>query len=158
MRLAAIAAVIVVCNFATGSAAASTSIPPWLNSLLGSNDPTITPAVAPARSKPERGRIATCLASPAEVRKLQPKAWPRWTYGPQRERCWYAGKKPVFKKPTLATAARRPKLPTPASQQPATNAVRAWDHHNGDPIWQPWVMEHRWDESLRYINHAKSAP
>jgi hypothetical protein len=36
--------------------------------------------------------------------------------------------------------------------------VRAWDHHNGDPIWQPWVMEHRWDESLRYINHAKSAP
>jgi hypothetical protein len=37
-----------------------------------------------------------CLASAAEVRKLTPNAWPKWTYGPTGERCWYSGEKPVF--------------------------------------------------------------
>jgi len=37
-----------------------------------------------------------CLASAAEVRQLTPNAWPRWTYGPNGERCWYSGEKPVF--------------------------------------------------------------
>jgi hypothetical protein len=39
-----------------------------------------------------------CLASAAEVRKLTPHAWPKWTYGPNGERCWYSGEKPVFAK------------------------------------------------------------
>jgi hypothetical protein len=39
-----------------------------------------------------------CLASAAEVRKLTPNAWPKWTYGPNGERCWYSGEKPVFAK------------------------------------------------------------
>src|SRR5258705_9693979 len=43
---------------------------------------------------------ATCLSSAADVRKQQAKAWPKWTYGPQGERCWYAGRKPVFTKVT----------------------------------------------------------
>jgi len=39
-----------------------------------------------------------CLASAAEVRKLTPNAWPKWTYGPNGEQCWYSGEKPVFAK------------------------------------------------------------
>src|SRR5262245_40076286 len=39
-----------------------------------------------------------CLASAAEVRQLTPNAWPKWTYGPRGERCWYSGEKPVFAK------------------------------------------------------------
>jgi hypothetical protein len=83
---------------------------------------------------------ATCLPSPAAVRKLQPKAWPQWTRGPDGKRCWFAGKKPVFAK----AEPRRPK----SAPQPTPNAAREWDLQNGDPIWQPWSMEHRWDESL----------
>src|ERR1041384_4265285 len=56
---------------------------------------------------------ATCLSSAADVRKQQPKAWPKWTYGSQGERCWYAGKKPMFAKP--------PKQLRQAKAQPRAN-------------------------------------
>ena len=39
-----------------------------------------------------------CLASAADVRKLTPNAWPKWTYGRNGEQCWYSGEKPVFGK------------------------------------------------------------
>jgi hypothetical protein len=80
------------------------------------------------------------------VRKLQPKAWPKWTRGAQGARCWFAGKRPVFAK----TAPR----PNPAPQ-PTQNSEREWDFQNGDPIWQTWSMEYRWDDSLA---SAKPAP
>jgi hypothetical protein len=82
---------------------------------------------------------ATCLPSPAEVHKLQPKAWPKWTRGAQGTRCWFAGKRPVFAKATPG--------PKPARQR-TPNAEREWDFQNGDPIWQPWSMEYRWDDGL----------
>jgi hypothetical protein len=42
-----------------------------------------------------RAQSPPCLASAAEVRKLTPNAWPKWTYGPMGERCWYSGEKPI---------------------------------------------------------------
>jgi hypothetical protein len=79
---------------------------------------------------------ATCLPSPAAVRKLQPKAWPQWTRGPEGKRCWFAGKRPIF-----ARSAARPK----PARQPAPKTKREWDFQNDDPIWQqPWSVEHRW--------------
>jgi hypothetical protein len=61
---------------------------------------------------------ATCLPSPAAVRKQQPKAWPQWTRGPEGKRCWFAGKRPVF-----ARSAARPK----PARQPAPKTKREWD-------------------------------
>jgi hypothetical protein len=168
LRMAAIAAV-VVCSFANGPAVASTWLSPWLDNLINSGHPATPAAQASnkrvatiADKRAERGRTATCLPSPGEVRKLQPKAWPKWTYGPNGERCWYAGKKPVFAKARRSLPSRRSFARQAASRhnppahtsapQPATNATRVWDHHNGDPVWQPWVVEHRWDESLRYLD------
>jgi hypothetical protein len=62
-----------------------------------------------------RPQSPSCLSSAAAVRKAQPKAWPKWTYGPGGERCWYAGAKPVFAK----RAAQRPRFarraPKPSS-------------------------------------------
>jgi hypothetical protein len=83
---------------------------------------------------------ATCLSSAAEVRKFQPKAWPKWTYGPNRQRCWYAGEKPVF--------AKAPPEPTPPTQtpetQPTSPAAPATDGKNSQSIGHPWVLEYRW--------------
>jgi hypothetical protein len=53
---------------------------------------------APLRSDPRSAPAANCLTSADEVRTLAPKAWPKWTYGPHGERCWYFGRKPVFQK------------------------------------------------------------
>jgi hypothetical protein len=80
---------------------------------------------------------ATCLRSPAEVRKLYPKAWPRWTRRPQGKLCWVAGTKPVAAKVKPRTK--------PARQ---VKAERVWDLQNGDPVWQTWSMEYRWHDSL----------
>jgi hypothetical protein len=163
LRVAAIAAVVVACSLGPRPAAAS-----WLDRLLNPNEPAGTPAAeapnkgvdaATADKGAERGRIAGCLPSPAAVRQVEPKAWPRWTRGPNGERCWFPGEKPVVAK----TASRRnPVTRTPAqrttpAREPETNAVRVWDHQNGDPAWQPWVMEYRWDESLRYVDQTRPA-
>jgi hypothetical protein len=79
---------------------------------------------------------ATCLPSPAAVRKQQPKAWPQWTRGPQGQRCWFAGRKTA-----LVRGAARLKPVRPA----APKTKREWDFQNDDPIWQqPWSVEHRW--------------
>jgi hypothetical protein len=52
---------------------------------------------------------AGCLSSAAAVRDAQPEARPKWTPGPNGERCWYAGEKPVFERsPRMRPAERRP--------------------------------------------------
>jgi hypothetical protein len=87
---------------------------------------------------PSIADAATCLSSAKEVRKAQPNAWPKWTYGPKGERCWYHGKKPVFAKAPPAPAAN----PTPP--QPTTGTVSTKDHRNAEPIREPWALEYRW--------------
>jgi hypothetical protein len=52
----------------------------------------------PSQADSAKVQSPPCLASAAEVRKLTPHAWPKWTYGPNGERCWYSGEKPVFAK------------------------------------------------------------
>ena len=56
------------------------------------------PIDTPPQADSNKTQSPPCLASAAEVRKLTPKAWPKWTYGPSGERCWYSGEKPVFAK------------------------------------------------------------
>ena len=85
---------------------------------------------------------ASCLRSAAEVRKLHPKAWPRWNRRAQGKLCWFAGMKP-----TAAKTTRRPKPVRHA--RPRTE--REWDLQNGDPVWQTWSMEYRWHDSLPSI-------
>jgi hypothetical protein len=89
---------------------------------------------------PSIADAATCFSSAKEVRKAQPNAWPKWTYGPKRERCWYAGQKPVF--------AKAPAEPTPeantAPPHPTTGAAPSDDHNNAEPMKQPWALEYRW--------------
>jgi hypothetical protein len=41
---------------------------------------------APLRADPSPAPAANCLTSADEVRRLAPKAWPKWTYGPHGER------------------------------------------------------------------------
>jgi hypothetical protein len=60
--------------------------------------PTEVPIDTPPQAGSDETQSPPCLASAAEVRKLTPKAWPKWTYGPYGERCWYSGEKPVFAK------------------------------------------------------------
>jgi hypothetical protein len=83
---------------------------------------------------------ATCLASAEEVRKATPKAWPKWTYGPNRERCWYSGEKPVFAKVPPSQAAV-PRAPVPEA---TTGTPLEEDYRSAEPVKQPWVLEHRW--------------
>jgi hypothetical protein len=94
-------------------------------------------------------RAATCLSSAADVRKQQPTAWPKWTYGPQGERCWYAGKKPVFAKATRGV--RRVKAqsqPRAAPNEPTprapTSPVPRQSEGGNNNIPQPWHLEDRW--------------
>jgi hypothetical protein len=61
---------------------------------------------------PAAPAAANCLASADEVRRLAPKAWPKWTYGPRGERCWYSGRKPIFQKEMPAQAEA---IPAPLS-------------------------------------------
>jgi hypothetical protein len=93
---------------------------------------------------------ATCLSSAADVRKQQPKAWPKWTYGPQGERCWYAGKKPVFAKATKklrqVKAQSQPGAGPhvePTSAAPASPGLLKSQGRNNN-IPQPWDLEYRW--------------
>ena len=68
----------------------------------GQNGPT-TPTASDVgtlakKAGSNKAQSPPCLASAAEVRKLTPNAWPKWTYGPNGEQCWYSGEKPVFAK------------------------------------------------------------
>jgi hypothetical protein len=104
-------------------------------------------AVAALLASSSTVQAAACLASASEVRKEHPHAWAKWTYGPQGERCWYSGQKPVFAReplrlvPAARAAAAAPPKPRPA---PQTNAIST------TPIAQPWALEHRWGEVFRY--------
>jgi hypothetical protein len=77
---------------------------------------TAEPFIGPLRADPSPAvaapAAANCLASAEEVRKLAPKAWPKWTYGPRGERCWYSGRKPIFQKEIPAQAEE---IPAPLS-------------------------------------------
>jgi hypothetical protein len=60
--------------------------------------PSEAPIDIPSKAGSNKTQPPPCLASAADVRKLTPNAWPKWTYGPYGERCWYSGEKPVFAK------------------------------------------------------------
>jgi hypothetical protein len=100
---------------------------------------------------------ATCLASAEEVRKATPNAWPKWTYGPNRERCWYAGKKPVFEKPPKAQAqaqhARAPQATTEAAPQ-ATVEVPEAERRSAEPVERAWALEYRWSGAFGIRHQA----
>jgi hypothetical protein len=44
--------------------------------------PSEAPIDTPSKAGSDKTKWSPCLASAAEVRKLTPKAWPKWTYGP----------------------------------------------------------------------------
>jgi hypothetical protein len=125
-------------------------------SRRANREATARSTIAAADARTSRDQSARCLPSAAAVRKVQPTAWPKWTYGPQGERCWYAGAKPRFaKRPQQRTrvtriAARPPSLPArqPASfvaPRPAPAAVPELDGRNTEPAPQPWALEYRWE-------------
>jgi hypothetical protein len=62
------------------------------------SEPAESFATTSLRSDPTPAPAANCLRSADDVRRLAPKAWPKWTYGPHGERCWYFGRKPAFQK------------------------------------------------------------
>src|SRR5882762_2416770 len=87
---------------------------------------------------------ATCLSSAADVRKQQPRAWPKWTYGPQGERCWYAGKKPVFAKAIKVRDAKAQSQPRaapsaePTTTTPPSTPLQSQGRNNNIP--KPWEL------------------
>jgi hypothetical protein len=105
-------------------------------------------AVTAVLASPSIVQAASCLPSAEAVRKAQPNAWPKWTYGPKGERCWYSGEKPVFARvplqliPSTRAAARPPKQ----------RAVQETDAQSSNPIPQPWALEYRWAEIFSYAD------
>jgi hypothetical protein len=93
---------------------------------------------------PSIAQADTCLASAEEVRKITPNAWPKWTYGPNRERCWYSGQKPVFAR-TPRAQAPEPRAPVPEA---TTDTASEPDDSSAEPVKQPWALEYRWSYSL----------
>src|SRR5215467_11549828 len=71
-----------------------------------------------------------CLASAAEVRKLTPNAWPKWTYGPNGEQCWYSGQKPFFPK---EMAAQAKVIPAPLSYATTDTRLQAGSNKAQSP-------------------------
>jgi hypothetical protein len=94
---------------------------------------------------------ATCLASAEEVRKATPNAWPKWTFGPNRERCWYAGKKPIFEKPPRTQAEMQP---APAPQTKVDAASEA-ERRTAESAKRAWALEHRWSHSFEIRHQAR---
>jgi hypothetical protein len=98
-----------------------------------------------------------CLSSAAAVRQVQPRAWPKWTYGPRGERCWYAGAKPVFAKrhhqrpSSTRMAAKRSSPPAfepvaRAAPQPAPVPAPVSDGRSTSETAPPaWALEYRWN-------------
>jgi len=70
------------------------------------------------------------LASADEVRRFAPKAWPKWTYGPHGERCWYSGRKPIFQKEMPVQAAA---IPAPFSDAPIDTPSQAGSNKTQSP-------------------------
>src|SRR5262245_65690802 len=66
---------------------------------------TSYPTAPRLKAGSNKAQSPPCLASAAEVRELTPNAWPKWTYGPNGEQCWYSGQKPFFAKARPAQAA-----------------------------------------------------
>jgi hypothetical protein len=89
---------------------------------------------APSRADPSPApaapAAANCLASADEVRRLAPKAWPKWTYGPHGERCWYSGRKPLFQKQMPAQAEA---MPAPLSDAPVDSPSQAGSNKTQSP-------------------------
>jgi hypothetical protein len=90
----------------------------------------------------ETAKAADCLGSADEVRKVSPKAWPKWTYGPNHEKCWYFGKKPIFDK-AQTTGRGFPQVPTPSA------TTEAAPNENASSVARlPWALEYRWIDSF----------
>jgi hypothetical protein len=102
---------------------------------------------------------ATCLSSAADVRKQQPKAWPKWTYGSHGERCWYSGKKPIFAKApkqmrqakaqsrvNAASSAEPTSTSAPAREPPRSedNIPQSRPDGRNNNMRQSWDLEYRW--------------
>jgi hypothetical protein len=85
---------------------------------------------------------------------VTPKAWPKWTYGPNRERCWYSGDKPVFAKvaPSQAPVPRAPVAPT------ATDTGFEEDYGSAEPVKQQWALEYRWSDGIEIRYQARDEP
>jgi hypothetical protein len=87
---------------------------------------TGSPTTSVGRGLPADGRTAAeaagCLSSAAAVRTSQPETRPKWTRGPNGERCWYAGKKPVFERsPRMGPAELRPDRAAVGHAVPVSN-------------------------------------
>ena len=108
--------------------------------------------VAPLSSS-SVAEAATCLVSAEEVRKVTPKAWPKWTYGPNRERCWYSGDKPVFAK-VVPSQAPVPSAPVAT----ATDTGFEEDYRSAEPVKQPWALEYRWSDGIEIRHQARDEP
>jgi hypothetical protein len=119
--------------------------PTWGSTPQTSGRAEPTPAPGPVPSPPETAEsfaapsrcpapaapaAASCLASADEVRRLAPKAWPKWTYGPHGERCWYSGRKPVFQKEMPAQAEA---IPAPLSDAPIDIPSQAGSNKTQSP-------------------------
>jgi hypothetical protein len=102
--------------------------------LIPSPPETAESFTAPSRADPSPApaapAAANCLASADEVRRLAPKAWPKWTYGPHGERCWYSGRKPVFQKEMPAQAEA---IPAPLSDAPIDTPSQAGSNKTQSP-------------------------
>ena len=110
--------------------------------------------VAPLSSS-SGAEAATCLVSAEEVRKVTPKAWPKWTYGPNRERCWYSGDKPVFAKVAPSQA------PVPSAPvATCSDRYRTSRRTTGAPssVKHPWALEYRWSDGVAIRHHARDEP
>lgn len=94
------------------------SVPPSPARTEPMQSPTVSEtaesSAASLRSNPATAPAANCLRSAAEVRALAPKAWPKWTYGPRGQRCWYSGRKPAFPKEVPDQVKMIPAPPTEA--------------------------------------------
>jgi hypothetical protein len=103
----------------------------------GRTEPIQSPSVSETaesatslRSDPTPAPAVNCLRSADEVRRLTPKAWPKWTYGPHGERCWYSGRKPTFQKEMPAQAEV---IPAPSSEAPIDTPSKAGSNKTQSP-------------------------
>jgi hypothetical protein len=96
-------------------------------------------------------QAATCVPTAEAVRKANPSAWPKWTYGPSGERCWYSGTKPVFARaPLQLVPDKRPAPRPPQAAAPAATVRAQADARSESPMPQPWMLEHRWADVFKY--------
>src|SRR5262249_27834300 len=97
----------------------------------GPTAPTASNVGTPAKKAgSHKAQSPPCLASPAEGRALPPNAWPKWTYGPNGEQCWYSGQKPFFPKEMPAQAEV---TPAPLSYVPTDPRLQAGSNKAQSP-------------------------